>query len=395
MTAILWETQIPSLEKPLWLLEWQAPAAPRRSLHLIMDTTDSCLKHGETMKPIVRKALATLEPGDKCTLWMMGPAQPAGTWPVNDASSRGQELMCDALWSSLCEIKGGTWLSDTFSAVKQSVEQETDSAYLLIITDGEIFDREAPGLLKPPDFSLAVLYVDYDDPPSDTSLFPWGKGWKPDQFGYDAFFKRPDTGFQIDTDDRRQGGIFAFALDGKATARSEFPEVVAGQWLRLAFVGGPRPVLRIASGRKKRELNVVSHPLRDAHLTRRRKLEKVCRRIEGLHLVWRRDVLNRLAQNTNDSFCCQSCSAPFKPKLTRQAFCSHCGALLIAWGTAYREDALLKDAIRLVFPMNSQGEVLLPPVKISAPHSLEHWYGVVKEGTSRSFCVFLEKRRAY
>jgi hypothetical protein len=336
----------------LWLIEEPARARGRRRVLLAVDTSDSCWPaHRASIEAALRSVANGLQAGDECRLWIMGHAEPVVETSLAGDTEGARVTLCRSLLSAVCDQRGGTWLRETAGAMIAAAVSGSESIdYLLVITDGEtIFDAEA---VPPPPAVVAAAVHCMDG---------CGLGGRRDRAsGVPAWLRAPeDLSAWLALDrgnvrlDAGVGGATAyrFGEDGQVDPGPvAWPQSVQGRYARYAVLADDLPPLRLITSRGARVWrDALAGDQRDmvAIEALSPSLRHVARRVWGLQLDWRNDVLTLLRDAEDADIRCPNCGAGHVAsdvRTGRGAYCGTCRALLLVNGFARRDDPSLAHA---------------------------------------------------
>lgn len=360
---------------PIWLMEFAAPNSSHAAVFIAVDASDSFLPaHETTLRRFLHEfADKTLRPGDVCKLWLFCQKDPACEVALRGNDRASRSALARALADAVTLVRGGTWLASTTAAMTKEAEsllQRKDEyweATLIVITDGEIFDRElvrfplASGLktimvcpeegqLEPLRYYGATVQirlmfapgvfetVRMDEPEWTVEISDWA--------GSSQAFLIKDEDTYLPISDARINA--PYACDGK---------------IRMVFCGG-RPTLAFTFETKRGRIRLEPKYCARQETTRNESNDYICKRIEGLLLRWNFAALSLIAQNRSAQISCPACGRRYliqSLQAGRQLYCTSCQAFLVTTGKALGKDPGLATKTYL-FMTNEDSGVDAAPI---------------------------------
>ena len=352
--------------RALWLIEEPVPVRGHRRVLLAVDTSDSCWPaHRAGIEAALRSVSNGIQAHDECCLWVVGCPQPVLTTFLAEDTEAARTSLCRTLLHGLRPELGGTWLRETAGAMVASAASDGEAVnYLLVITDGEaIFDAEA----VPAPAATAAAAVHHivrrsrsrlGDDASGVPAWPLAPANLPGWFGLD----RGDAQLEVD------GGCataYRFTEDGQVDPSPvAWPQPVVGSYARYAFLTEALPRLRVVTSRGARAWHeaLASDAGRTTSLDALSpSLRNVVKRVWGLQLDWRADVLTLLRGAADADIQCPNCGTAHSAtdvRAGRSAYCSVCRALVLVHGFARRDDPALAGACVLLVPPSAPFRLL-------------------------------------
>jgi len=352
----LWEARLRDAKTPVWLLEWAIQRQARRRVMVAVDTTDSCAEHRARLGEFCRLLANTLEVSDRCSVWILGRAVKAVEMELDRPQQR--QHMAYSLAAAIVDERGGTWISETVNAmVKESANVNAgENCFLLVVSDGEIFDAESlPSRSEP-----AVGFVRLGNRTSRQLGVMKSKTTEvsASEPGLKKFLASPPMSVRLKHDWKGDGAAY-FSSEGDLLdplPPGDLCEVPTDQgMLRVAFVGGTLSSLSLRySGAVSSwtDDEVARHKLTQES---EKHLLKVVRQIQGDSVDWNKDLLRSLVvdQERNPSVRCSGCG--HSNLLRSSLFCTVCEALLVSRDGIKRRDLPLLGAVR--FPVSNDGAI--------------------------------------
>lgn len=349
---MIWRTRIG--DRTLWLLEERVQVRLRRRVLLAVDTSDSCWPgKQQQIEAAVRAVSYGLQAHDECHMWIMGRETPAIETRLADDSEAARAALSHRLCSRLVAETGGTWLRETAEAMTAAARESTETLdYLLVVTDGSIFDAEA--VPSAPPGSVAAIYQVPSEAHSSGTRGPSDmsgvSGWPgaPEDLGRWLALDRAEA--RLEVSGGHQTG-YRFEVDSCVDpVPVVWPQRVVGDFARFAFVSDTLPPLYVVTsrgGRGWRDSVTGEARLSDVEALPRQ-LRDVAKRVWGLQLDWRVDVFEQLADTAATlTISCPNCRASYAARDVRDGrhvFCEMCRALVLVSGWARRDDPVLRDA---------------------------------------------------
>ncbi|MGA1867462.1 MAG: vWA domain-containing protein [bacterium] len=395
---IIWENTLANGEVTRYF-EYQVPRNNYiRIVTLLFDTSDSCWpRYKPKYHHLIKKVVDCLQPHDQCELWLLGKSVTATkTQPILRRDEASRRHMANELLSGLALYRGGTWLRKSINYIKNDTAKlrNQENRFLIVVTDGEIFDREA---VPQPNLKLQrimVLYVGASIPqhnlwPAVSSI--WHKHIDTPEI--EKFLSHsPVTSLFYFGDDKSRA-LYQVCQDNSLMyCKCKTVEVSLGDKAMFCAVGGNsefRPQLLFQT-----EGEEMSIPIEYEIRSGKRCEEKIYEQLEWLHPIWNMELLNtivRMLQNNIISseineIHCPHCASSIKVEEIihkNMIYCDKlgCSALLLLNGKVTRK-ILDKDLI-LQFPLTEDNKIVGSPEFIKdIPHTKKTYDIYQKEGKS-------------
>ena len=361
-TGKLWKTELN--KSPLWLLEWSLPAIARHCVLLAVDSTDSCGDHdhsSDTWQPhpdlraLLQFLARSLNPEDEYLLWLIGQNKPIilqKTFTRLNQSCPGE--FATELEQLIKPVRGGTWLKDTLAVmIREAVIHRAEGMlpFLLVATDGEVFDAEALGevILKE---RVGLVRLGKQESPQLEWLRDHTEKVQPTQDGLKEFLKVPARTISLIVPGRSDSDARFFSKDGEllpTATGSPWQIPLDARYLGMAFIGGdqPRPELVYAMGNVTEvEEKPLPYPVPPY-------LQNVIDYLRRSDPLWDRTPLRQLADALRkateekrevDVFRCPNPRCLYRrvtittADLENSLFCCSCNALLLASDTQKQDE---------------------------------------------------------
>jgi hypothetical protein len=336
--------------------------ALRRRLLILVDTSDSCSELEAERRNALRTIGLAMASDDRCAVWVMGRIAKA-----YDGVEPGAAGVLE-------QVRGGTWIGETLSAALAEPAAAGERAFVVVVSDGEIFDADQ----LQPRFRIGFFRVGsressfLDIVRKSTIALRTVDDIK-------HFFRcvPPDVALDL----RWSGGDRASRYDAEGNVIEDDPDPTAidsvQDYVRVVMVGGksgafltpqagreeekaPRPQLTYCTdGTSWIDDDVTVAPLRDdAPLY----VHKVMRRLGGDRLEWNRGALSLLLSARGEvPLHCPRCGPDYSMLRQKQSlYCDVCSGLLVTT-TGVRHSQLpdkLHDFVRFAIV---GGELQMPP----------------------------------
>jgi hypothetical protein len=346
----LWKGELEGV--PVALFECELPQPVRRGVLLAVDSTDSCwpadcTDEGDTLHPEVDALLSALsevlEPGDECSIWLFGRTEPTLRTTIAPGVHPGE--ITGSLRRGISPVLGGTWLQHTLRAMIREADTQRSlgmAPFVLVATDGEIFDWEALRELLP-GLGAALVELRANDPVAPEPLQDLTVTVPPTRGSLRSFMALPERQIHLSVPGWEGRAVTRFSGAGELEPGPALSVPNGASWLRVAFVGGtpPRPVLIFKQGAD--ESRVADFEVRAVDARIPRHLGRVLDLLRADCWSWDAERLRRLASKLDtgrneesNAIACRHESCPAHRKgvpleqLRRSLFCPSCQNLLLA-----------------------------------------------------------------
>jgi len=360
--ATLWRETI-NESLPIWYVD--CPTLPqcglRRRVFLVLDTTDSCWPQSRDQVMTWLNRLANmLDTGDSCSLWLLGQDRPVLEDLILEGGNREQwrNTISDALDS--VPTRAGSWLRDTIDGINICTGTgEADNSYLLLVTDGVIYDA---GQVELPE---------YIDPSRILAVSPEGLpatldgAWKKlhDERTLQDVLYLPSTDIKILLENEAGSHVYLCGAQNHRRVGDVVDVVdgVPGNRLGLCYMGGqePRPVLVYSAGGEEGRIEFKWTTINEGHPDPR-----MHRIAELLAAPWDLDLLGRISKGdaNNIKHCCgYQCDGSVNDLGSAvDAVCPDCGGSLLVGQKGFG------------VTVNDQFAVLLYPLSDGNPEQPEY-----------------------
>ena len=344
----LWEARLRDGKTPVWLLEWRLRLQLRRRVLIAVDRSDSCDSEVELVRECLRIVGGILNSGDFCAVWIMGSSEPV--WEAEI----GQDRLAQAFDACRQGTRGGTWLKTSFDAMKLAARgcPQDERCVLMIVSDGEVFDAEA---VKESELSgVGFVRLGGWESDGESYLQQSTRPLTPTDRSLRDFLTngRPMVQYQAGWQGTRAIRFLASGdlLDGASATIDETEE-----WLRVAFIGGTMPLIRITyklGSTVWTDMDLPSGLLPGEGFDH---LRRVLSRLSGGGVEWDEDRLRQLAAGLPVEFPCPHVHCGFTgSSIARSLFC-HCRALLVSRDGVRREDLPVNYKRSVRFEINQDG----------------------------------------
>jgi hypothetical protein len=404
-------------EEVLWYLECDPPRDTPRRVLLAVDMSDSCLERSRNgVESAIQSLTRVLDAGDRCELWLFGiehrerrpSLRPEAVLEVVLAGSsyadREQlgERLRSALRGTEAQLRAGpvpeafhcgTWFAETAAAMLASLASPStppgQSRYLVVLTDGEIWDMEAVPALTADRLRVGVLRLKGSEGPA-----PW-----------------PEHELALaDLPKFLEKGELRLSFDAGHEGPAYSPSSVRGDWvpdrgawpravetsdpIRHVFLGERRPNPRFVITRGTTTWETPAEPVgattweipaEPADAAPLKAAREAQLRVQGLQRLWNCELVSEIAlevggpwltprsskpESSGSRFLCPGgCAAEWtihRLLADRSSRCS-CGAILVALGRALVGDPQLEVGSVLEFPLDAAGKAGAPTVVRGRP----------------------------
>jgi len=356
--------------KHVYCFSWYVPTTlVTRKVILVLDTSDSCWNVVKNnFSDLVKEVVDSLKRDDQIELWQMGKQEPLLISQKKSDSSLDTNQLINDLTSQIKMFRGGTWLKDTIDTIDK--QQEMENSYLIVITDGKIFDQEETPLPKVIDKQIMVIYT--DSLPQDTKLWKLMNGIQrttlnstniknflsvPSVTMSLNFKLAPDTKiYQIKTDAPNP----LEELEGNSLILSH------GQKINLCFVTNkgaaePKLIFNIFNNKHVVSIVVSTEP---RHFELQKRLSSICEHIRWKYPTWNKELLTKIAQmvsgKNNDIHAKILCLNTHELSLldvvnSQKIYCDGCQTLLILSKSVSQK--IIKTNRIFLFPLSNNNDV--------------------------------------
>lgn len=382
VTGGLWEAGLRDGRTPVWLLEWRLRLQLPRRVLIAVDRSDSCESELGLVRECFRVLGTVLRAGDSCAVWIMGSRDPV--WQAEIGIDSGG--LTEAFDACREGVRGGTWLKTTLDAMRLAEAEcpPGQRCLLLIVSDGEVFDVDfeggydfepSTGAVRQSDLAgVGFVHLGNRESGPDRYLRQFARLLAPTDNSLRAFLasERPRVELKYTWEGSR---AVCFSASGELLEVDPAANGGTGEGLRVAFVGGATPVIRVAytlGSAVWTDADLPVAPLPDEGFEH---LRLVLSRLAGDGLGWDEDRLRTLAAGAPAEFPCPRVGCKLIGSTAQSLFC-RCRALLVSRDGVRREGlpAAYKRSARFeIRPDGSLGPAQPhDSVRDTRPFSIEH-----------------------
>jgi hypothetical protein len=382
-----------------WLLQMKL----RRRILVAVDTSDSCRAERKQIEGFLNTLVELMQVNDSCSLWTLGQEEKAYECKMKSDGSLGRRQISQEMIRSLRTIRTGTWLRKTLQAMTQADREITspcEQSFLLVVSDGEIFDVEAidfealgetpPGFVRVGDRFSSQFDVFRQH---SVMVQPTYSSLK--QF----LAHRP---LWITIKEGWQGKLIRrFSLEGELLSQEDGPFCMEGERdsIGLSFVAEQLPRLAYTTALTRESLHdnvwqdlaiaCEALPANGYENYRRvlRSLELiVC--VEGAEIDWDNERLTSLAFADAAEEIKFVCPVNIKHEIIfpikRMLYCNQCDALLLSKKGIERERLPHRGVVRFAIVNHELGEAT-----VCSQETGDHAYQVIKNAMNEPLYLLL------